>query len=62
MAPTLALPLALALRLDNFIVEQGIYKGFKARYSLAKIFPVIDNDLRVGMFLVDASAPSRKAF
>jgi hypothetical protein len=57
----LAHALAAALRLDGLVIKQVLNERFKSRHSFPEILPVVDNHLRVGMFLVDTSASSRKA-
>lgn len=58
----LADALAPALRLHGLVIEKTIDESLEARYPLAKVLPVINDDLWVGMFLINAPASSREAF
>lgn len=44
------------------ILQEGVDEGFEARDSLAEVLPVIDNNLWVGMLLVDAARAAGEAF
>lgn len=51
-----------AFRLDCLVIKQCVDESFKTRHSLTEILAVVDNNIRTGIFLVDASATTCKAF